>query len=80
MTSSTVGCGCSPSIPVNSDAVTVPGTISHERSNACCWPPAIQPASAAACSDEATKPAATTTSTAPVTRKNRARSSFSPPR
>ena len=43
-------------MPVISDSHTVPGRMTALRSSACAWPPTTQPASAAVCSDEATRP------------------------
>lgn len=80
MTSMVVGKGCRPSIPVSNADVHVPGTTNQLRSTACAWPALIHPASCAVCSELATSPAATNTSTSPVRRKKRARSSRIPPR
>ena len=79
MTSIHTGKGWMPSTPVSSEDSGVPGRTSHDRSKACVWPAVSQPASAAVWKAVITRPAATTTRTSPVTRKNRARFSFTPP-
>ena len=80
MTSTTTGRGCRPSIPVSSDDCTEPGLTSHVRSKVEPWPALSQPASCAVCSALTTRPAATSTSTKPVARKNFDRFSRTPPR
>ena len=69
-----------PSIPVTSDEIGVPGRTSQERSSARACPTFSQPASCAVYAAVISRPAATTTSTAPVTVKNRARFNRTPPR
>ena len=69
-----------PSTPVSSDSTGVPGRTSQDRSNAWTCPIVSQPASFAVWKAVITRPAATTTSTSPVIRKNRARFSRTPPR
>ena len=58
-------------MPVSSAARTDPGATSHRRSNAWAWRRAVQPASCAVWTALDSKPAATSTSTKPVNRKNR---------
>ena len=78
--SATVGSGWSPSIPVRSAARGVPGRTSQVRSTARACRIVTMPASCAECTADAHSPAATNTSTTPVIRKKRARSSRMPPR
>ena len=75
-----VGSGCSPSIPVSNEDVTVPGTTSQLRSSACPWKLLSHAASCAVWAALASSPPATSTSTTDVTLKNRARLIRIPPR
>ena len=61
------------------DSSGVPGRTSQERSKAWFWPKLSQPASLAVWTAVMTSPAAITTNTIPVIRKNRERLMRIPP-
>ena len=67
-------------MPVSSDEVTVPGSMSQLRSMAWPWSEFSQPASWAVCAALASRPAATSTRMAAVKRKNFCRLMRTPPR
>ena len=79
-TSPTVGLGWMPSMPVTSADCTLPGLTTADRSAASPSMEFHQPASCAVWSAELKRPAATSTSTAPVNLKKRPRSMRTPPR
>ncbi len=64
---------------MTNDDSGVPGRTSHDRSKAWVWPTVSHPASLAVWTAVITRPAAMTTSTIPVIRKNRARLMWTPP-